>query len=233
MKNLSILSVILILSSCAFHSGTISSNVPNEPMVHKDIAIGVASTNIFLTFGGLSKDALISEARKNMVRSRPLEGTEQYNNVEVNIKNTYYIFGRKTKVTIIADVIAPKDSVNQASYSEIYLKKMAHPVPKHGLFGIGDSVLVFNKDFERAQIIGFKANDPTRVEVSYTDSNSTLRTTKVSENNVFISLKEHNGITLLKRVENGLIVGFGVYEMLVKTTEGYETINYPNIKEKP
>lgn len=228
MKNLTILSAILVLTSCAFHSGTITSNVTNEPVVHKDIATGVASTNIFLTFGGLSKDALISEARKNMVRARPLEGSEQYNNVEVNIKNTYYIFGRKTKVTINADVIQPKDSLTQASYSENYLKKIAHPEPKHGLFGVGDSVLIFHNSFDHAEIIGFKADDLTRVEVHYTDeSNNAMRTTKVSENNVFIPLKEHRGIALLKRTQDGIIVGFGIDRILVKTTDGYSTIKYP------
>lgn len=227
MKNLKLLSAVIVLTSCAFHSGTITSNLTTEPVIHKDIAVGVASTNIFLTFGGLSKDALISEARKNMVRARPLEGSEQYNNIEVNIKNTYYVFGRKTKVTINADVIQPKDSINQASYSANYLTKIAHPEPKHGLFGVGDSVLVYNGNSQSGEIVGFMGDDLTRVEVNYTDSKKAIRTKKVSENNVFVPLKEHRGVTLFMRTQDGIIVGFGINRILVKTYEGYIRMNYP------
>ncbi|MDG1332235.1 MAG: hypothetical protein P8P74_07885 [Crocinitomicaceae bacterium] len=67
---------------------------------------------------------MISKARKNMILSRPLQGEEQYNNVEVNIKRTYYVFGLKTKVVVNADIIEPKDSSAQASYSEEYLEQI-------------------------------------------------------------------------------------------------------------
>ena len=228
MKTLSILSAILLLSSCAFHSGTITSNVTDQPVVHKDIAVGVASTNILFNIGGLSKDVLISEARKNMVRARPLEGAEQYNNLEVNIKNTFYIIGHKTKVTILADVIEPKDSVNQESYSEKYLKKIANSGPATDLFAVGDSVLLYNYNYQAGQIVRFLGSELDQVEISYTDSKNVTRTKTASVNRIFIAKPEHRGLTRLTRTEDGLIVGFGINKALVKMPGGYYTTEkYP------
>ena len=232
MKNLTILSTIFLISSCAFHSGTLTSNVTDKPVVHTDIATGVASTNIVLNIGGLSKDALISEARKNMIRARPLEGAEQYNNIEVNIKNTYYIFGRKTKVTINADVIEPKDSLDQPTYSDNYLKKIKNPEPNGGLFSIGDSVLIYNYNYQSGEIVRFLGESFDRIEISYTDSNNATRTKKVSAKRVYRTIKEHRGMTLRKRTEYGVIVGFGINRVLVKMSDGYSTEKYPKKKEK-
>ncbi len=229
MRNLTITSLIFLIfliSSCAFHSGTLTSNLTNEPVLHKDIATGVASTNIVLSFGGISKDALISEARKNMIRARPLEGAEQYNNIEINIKNTYYIFGRKTKVTINADVIAPKDSVNQASYSENYLTKINTPKPNGGLFSIGDSVRIYNYDYQSGEIVRLLGESYDKVEIRYTDNKNRTRTKIVSENRIFIAKRTHNGLVLGDRIKLGVIVGFGNDRFLVRTIEGYTTKKY-------
>ncbi len=227
MKILSILSLILVLTSCAFHSGTLTSNVTDEPVVHKDIAVGVSSANRVFHIGGLSKDALIAEARKNMVRSRPLEGAEQYNNVSVNIKNTFYIIGHKTKVTVQADVIQPKDSVNQPSYSEKYLKKIANPEPEIDLFAVGDSVIVFNYNYQSGQVVRFTGEDLDWIEISYTDSNNIQRTKKYPANKVYVSKPEHRGVTRFSRTPDGIVVGFGIKKVLVKMSGGYTTMSYP------
>lgn len=227
MKTLSILGVILLVTSCAFHSGTITSNVTNEPVVHKDMAVGVSSANRILGIGGLSKDALISEARKNMVRSRPLEGAEQYNNVEVNIKNTFYIIGHKTKVTVHADVIEPKESADQPSYSENYLKKIANAQPKNEFFAVGDSVIIYNSQAPTGQILGFVGEDFDRAEISYKDAKDVARTTIVSINRLYLITPEHNGLKRLDRTPDGIIVGFGLKKALIKMSIGYTTMRYP------
>lgn len=228
MKTLTILTSILLFSSCAFHSGTITSNVTNEPVVHKDLAVGTASTNIVLNIGGLSKDALISEARKNMVRARPLEGAEQYNNVELNIKNTFYIVGHKTKVTIKADVIAPKDSVNQASYSEEYLKKITNSSPTTNLFSVGDSVIFLNYDSQVSKIVKFPVNGSQNLaEISYLDKNDEVQSQVVSTKRIYIIKDEHFGLKKGQRYKDGIIVGFGLKRVLTKTYLGYFKVPYP------
>ena len=231
MKNLSILSVILILSSCAFHSGTISSNVPNEPMIHKDIAVGYSSTNIVLGFGGLSKDNLISQARKNMVLSRPLVGAEQYNNVEVNIKNTYYLIGRKTKVTINADVIEPKDSLTQATYSETYLNRIkSNDLDLElAMFSINDSVFIYGNNCPSGRITRFLENESSSlVEVSYRNSEGTLVTRNVKPNKLYLVKPEHMGLNILDRYKDGVILGFGNKNILIKSMYGIFTVAYPD-----
>ena len=228
MKTLSILIAILILTSCAFHSGTHSSNVTNDPVVHKDIAVGVATTNVVLGIGGLSKDAVISEARKNMVLARPLEGAEQYNNVDVNVKRTFYLIGMKTKVTINADVIAPKDSVNQPSYSEAYLRKIKDHEPESGdnLFAIGDTVILNITKYPQAQIIRFWGEDLNLVEVTYTDSKNVTRTRSISIDRIYIIKPEHNGLARYTRTYHGVVYAFGTKRILVKMAGGEYTTQW-------
>ena len=196
-------------------------------MTHKDRAVGVATTNIVLSIGGLSKDALISEARRTMVRARPLVGAEQYNNIEVNIKNTYYIFGRKTKVTINADVVEPKDSVDQATYSENYLKKLKSREPSDGFLAIGDTIRIYNFDAAYGEIIGFTGSPIDKVEFSYEDRKKEVRSKKVSVNRVYKVMQEYKGLTVGQRTQYGVIAGFGKDRYLVKMSEGYTTEKYP------
>jgi hypothetical protein len=195
METLSILSTFLIVSSCAFHSGTITSNTTEEPVVHKDIAVGVSEANVVLGIGGLSKNALISTARKNMILSRPLENDEQYNNIEVNIKRNYYLFGLKTKVVINADVIEPKDSVTQASYSEEYLNQIKTKDLEVVMFSVGDSVYINNYNYQSGKILRFiKSDSKSKIELSFIDPKGVAKTKVVNPNKVFIIKDEHMGL---------------------------------------
>ena len=109
-----ILSVIF-LSSCAFHAGNTSSNaaVMNGDFSIMDIASGEASTVLVFGIGGLSKDALVLEAKKDMYRNFPLQEGQIYANITVDYKRGFYIFVVETTVTVSADIIQFNPSEEQ------------------------------------------------------------------------------------------------------------------------
>jgi len=215
MKYFLIISLVFFLGSCAFHSGTLNSTTTAEPVFHKDIGVGVASTHLVFGLGGLSKDALILEARKNLMENRPLEGAEQYNNISTDFKRTVFLMVFKTKVTMVADVVAPKDSVNQPTYSDEYLSKMSQPNFAWDLFGIVDSVYVGKYDL--GIIMRFIEDDSDgKVEVQYNDSEGDFRTKIVSSRKIYTREKtEHKGYRIGQELTSGRIIGFGLDRILV------------------
>ncbi len=67
MKNLLLISLSAILFSCANHYGTFSNTNPlddNTSVV--GIAIGKSETESFFGIGGLDKNALVFEAKKDL-----------------------------------------------------------------------------------------------------------------------------------------------------------------------
>jgi hypothetical protein len=70
-----------------------------------DIASGEASTVLVFGIGGLSKDALVLEAKKDMYRNYPLQEGQIYANITVDYKRGFYIFVVETTVTVSADII--------------------------------------------------------------------------------------------------------------------------------
>ncbi len=70
-------SVALVLSSCvATHLRTISSTAVDKPVSYVDVAYGVAQTDKYFALGGLSQDALVLEAKRELYRNRPLKPNE-------------------------------------------------------------------------------------------------------------------------------------------------------------
>ncbi len=79
---LSILLAVLI-SSCSTHFGSMSTPLLDEDYVYEDIAFGVSQTNHFFGIGGLSKDAVVLEAKRQLFLNRPLSKNESYANFRV------------------------------------------------------------------------------------------------------------------------------------------------------
>lgn len=96
-----------LLSSCAFHSGLFSNSTSLSSNNFKivKLANGVAETTKVFFIGGLNKDALVFEAKKDLLANFPLKENQTLANVTVDFKNTYILFIVKTKVTMTADII--------------------------------------------------------------------------------------------------------------------------------
>lgn len=92
-----------ILSSCAFHSGNVSSgSVIDCPLRYT--AKGIAKTNKLFGIGGLERDALIVEAKQDLYTKFPYSKEIKLSNFAVDFKTSFIFFYSSTKVTVSADV---------------------------------------------------------------------------------------------------------------------------------
>ena len=110
MKNKIVYLFILVLfSACAsLHTGAISSGPllsANDRYV--DAASGYASATYFLGIGGLSKNHLVYDAKKDMMNNRPLKKGEYYANFTVDFDKTIsFISWVTNEVFVHADVLS-------------------------------------------------------------------------------------------------------------------------------
>ncbi|WP_019037449.1 DUF6567 family protein [Psychroflexus tropicus] len=104
----------VLLTSCAGHYG-LTTNINNHTtevvLADNNFKVissvsGDASVTYILGIGGLSKKALIAEARKEMLEKANLEGSAKaIINETVEIKGTSFPFVGKKTVTVSAQVI--------------------------------------------------------------------------------------------------------------------------------
>jgi hypothetical protein len=111
MKNskiiIALIGLSLFFSSCASHIGSFTSsaslNTPNFKYVK--LVKGETEISKILGFGGLSTEALVSNAKINMFQNYPLKDNQAYANISVDFKYSFLLFVSKTKVTITADIV--------------------------------------------------------------------------------------------------------------------------------
>ena len=108
-KNLLLIAAlsIFLLSSCAFHTGlfTNSTSLSSNNFKVVKLAKGSAKTTKYFGIGGLAKDALVFEAKKDLLANYPLKENQALANVTVDFKNSIMFFVMETKVTMTADII--------------------------------------------------------------------------------------------------------------------------------
>lgn len=98
---------MFLLTSCATHWGMMSGNASlsaNNFRVIK-IATGTSQTTKIIGIGGLGKEALVLEAKKDLMQNNPLKEGQALANVTVDFKNSYMFFVETQKVTVTADIV--------------------------------------------------------------------------------------------------------------------------------
>jgi len=211
---------LLLFTSCAFHRGDLVSNIPNEPVEHVDMAIGVATTVKVFGMGSTNKDALVREAQQRMVVNRPLEGDEAYNNITTDFKTTWFLFVHKQKVTMTADVISPKEDESTPSYTKEYLTHMQFGQSIYDtLFQIGDTV-IFNTD-KIGEVIGYEGADGSRLRVQYSKKPGITKSKVVSGKSAFVLVKNYQGKRTVREERGvGPLIAFGVKSDMYSGTDG-------------
>ncbi len=118
-------SLVLLMSSCAVHSGMISNSQLGSKKYYQfeDISAGYAKATYFLGIGGLRKDALINDAKRNLYLSYPLKPNQVFDNITLDRKTTYILPFSKVEVILVADVVE-LDSGHQLSMRDRYLKAL-------------------------------------------------------------------------------------------------------------
>ena len=69
------------------------------------MASGTASTTKIFGLGGLAKNALVLDAKKDLLQNSPLKEGQALANVTVDFKNSIIFFVITEKVTVTADIV--------------------------------------------------------------------------------------------------------------------------------
>ena len=119
--------LVLIISSCATHSGIITnSQVPNssEGIIFKDRVYGYASCHYVFYIGGMRSQGLALEATNRLKRSVILRGGEYLDNFTIDHKRFYFTpFFIRHEVIVSADKIQSMEDV-KVRYHEDYLNHL-------------------------------------------------------------------------------------------------------------
>jgi hypothetical protein len=99
--------IISALTSCAFHTGVMNNSVQLNQNNFKYVrnATGVAKTTKIIGIGGNEKQALVAEAKKDLLDNYPLKDGQALANIVVDFKTSIFLFLTETKVTVTADIV--------------------------------------------------------------------------------------------------------------------------------
>lgn len=110
MKNtLIILAASLLLGGCATHGGYVTNSASlstnNFAYVSKTVQ-GVAKATYVLGIGGLSRQALVEEARRDLLENYHLKDNQALVNITVSFKATFVIpIFMEHKCTVSASIV--------------------------------------------------------------------------------------------------------------------------------
>lgn len=97
----------LLTSSCATHFGMMagSASLSSNNFKVVKMASGHAKTTKFFGIGGLGKEALVLDAKKDLLQNNPLRDGQALSNVTVDFKNSFVFFVMTVNVTVAADIV--------------------------------------------------------------------------------------------------------------------------------
>ena len=185
MRNFIILiTFTLFITSCATHMGVMSGNasISDANFNLKGLAIGTSKTTHVLGIGGLGKDALILEAKRNLYTNYPLKQGQALANVTVDIKRSFFPFVATTKATITADVIDFNNKPDDSSFD------------------------AFNKQFNKTYIGPFTPNQ--KVGVNKLKNVEVATVVESDKKRSTILIQNKNGNYRLKKVKNKKLFGY-------------------------
>ena len=199
--------IILLFTSCmAFHTGTVNFTPLFSPKDrYIDVASGYACTTYFLGIGGLSKDALVYEAKTALMKNRPLKPGEYYANVTVDFKKTVCILSTASnEVFIHADVLTTNPDTSLLANGHNNFNKIENKfipvtyVKKVGkdTFYVGENIIYCNPDegiyeFKYFKITSFL--DKEKVSLKNIEKEGEINTIINVKDLIYSMDKERNG----------------------------------------
>ena len=96
-----------LLTSCAFHSGIMNNSVQLNQNNFKYVrsASGEAKTTKLFGIGGNDRQALVAEAKKDLLDNYPLKDGQALANIVVDFKTSLVLIVIENKVTVTADIV--------------------------------------------------------------------------------------------------------------------------------
>ena len=118
MRFILFITISVIISSCAFHSGMMTANLPsdfNQEIVRK--AEGQATAVYVLGIGGLDHKHLVTDAKKNLYSNHPLKDGEAYANLVVDQRLFPFLVVNVNQIFVTADIVVdPKVDNDSLQY---------------------------------------------------------------------------------------------------------------------
>lgn len=107
-KKIVVILIAIALSSCsAVYMGTTtgSASLSSNNFKVVRMATGTASARSILGIGGTGKEALVHEAKKDLLQNNPLSEKQALANMTVDLKNSFVFIVHTQKATVSADIV--------------------------------------------------------------------------------------------------------------------------------
>ena len=114
IKTAALLTIVSFVSSCAMHSGYITSsaslNSNNFRYIKRDVK-GTAKATYVFGIGGFSHMALVDAAKKDLTKHFHLGNNQALVNLTLNWKQTYVLpFAMTRRCTVTGDIVEFEDA---------------------------------------------------------------------------------------------------------------------------
>ena len=132
----------VFLQSCAFYNGTMTGNaaISDANFTVAGFASGTARCTYVFGIGGLKKDGLVLEAKRNMYNTYPLAPGQAFANVTVDFKRGYYILFARTVCTITADIIDFNEMPSSNDFDSVNSEITANVINQLKNYSVGEHV---------------------------------------------------------------------------------------------
>jgi hypothetical protein len=204
------------LFSCSYHTGSLTTQNPylDKNFEFVDMAVGYSKASYFLGIGGLKKDALVNDAKRNLYMSYPLLPNQTFQNLTLDFKTTYIWPYKKNEAFIVADVVEYDTSINisfNPQYKSFIKQKDLDTLKGFQLY---EDIYVY-QDFYAApgKIIKFKKN---KAETFCIDSKGNIQFDNSKFDNIF---KKEN----FEIISKGHILKIGDKVSFTSNAPGSET----------
>ncbi len=185
-----------LLSSCAYHSGVMTGNafLSDSDFTIVDLAIGRAEITKVFGLGGISTDALVFEAKRNLYKNYPLSKGQALANVTVDYKKEFYLLYSKNVVIISAEVVDFNKKDSTSIIEDI--NTLHHNISKSkDIFYPGAKVYISDHDvYRQGEVMDIKHS---KLIVQFFDIKNRLRTSNYSINSVFLYDRSNSEIAIL------------------------------------
>jgi hypothetical protein len=237
--------VTLFFASCATHNGYLSSNAVITDNNFKIVGVGVgeSQTSKIIGFGGLSQNALVYEAKKNLYANFPLKPGQALTNITVDFKHENYSWiYTKMKVIVTAEIVDFNPDTIQTPKNNYVINER---------FGFKNGEFIIGKKRGRYQQLKINRLDLYKVQVETTEAESIavdpflLRYDECFHTSGSFQYKAKNyaiGDTLVTIIEKAVnsrgesepfeikavVVGIADHSALIRNVETnrYEKLNY-------
>jgi hypothetical protein len=212
IKKIACLFIVLLFSSCAsLYTGALSSGPllsANDKYV--DVASGYATATYIFGIGGLSKTALVYEAKTDLMNSRPLKKGEYYSNFTVDFRKTVAFFIYITnEVYVHADILTANPDSEAPAANTNGFKGMENEAPainyvktKEDSFYVGEKIVHYYTAEENYKFRPYEI-------ISFTDKGKVnLKNLSKGERNISVNINEL--IFSVDKTRNGFTYGDSV-----------------------